>query len=204
MKWYNFIRCNLFSQKYWLLGEKFWSFGIVASIIILIVVAIIAYGPWIPRTKTLLSLRDIPLKLPANFAEFPSKGNCTWAILSHGRFDVIWGEHTGLHDVAEWRVNFYTTQGLEPQLSIDPQYPDTYYPDTKKSISKKYKVTSYDYYMQMEEILKKDSATIDFGFLNPQLKGLKGVDIARLNVNGRKYIMCWVNDEIFVFMFYLY
>jgi hypothetical protein len=79
MKWlYKFISSTkLFSPNFWALVYGF-------TIFILIIVCIIAYGHWIPQTKTLDSLNDFPLKLPANFADFPSTVPCTWAILSYG------------------------------------------------------------------------------------------------------------------------
>jgi hypothetical protein len=164
----------------------------------LIVLFVIAYGPWIPRTKTLASLKDLPLKLPANFAEFPSEGACTWAILSYGSWDVLWGKHTGLQDVAEWRINFYLSQGLQPQFSTDPQYA------IHGVIRKEDEMTMDEYYTEMNERLENSYVTIDLGTFNAQLKGIKGIDIARFVAHERKFIMCWVNDEIFVFAFHVY
>jgi hypothetical protein len=172
----------------------------VAGIIIfiLIVVVINAYGPWIPRTKILPSLKDFPLKLPANFADFPSNGICTWSILSYGRFDILWGEHTGLHDVAEWRINFYVSQGLQPQFHTDIRSA------IRGIINKEDEVTKDEYYVDMMEQLENEYVMKDFGKFNPKLRGIKGIDIARVSVHERKFIMCWVNDKMFVFVFYLY
>jgi hypothetical protein len=150
-------------------------------------------GPWIPKTKTLSSLKDLPLELPANFADFPSEGQCTWSILSHGNCDVLWGKHTGLQDVAEWRVAFHVTQGITPQFTIDPEY----------AIPVTTPVTSDEVYDLIKRQVNSNAALIDLGFFNPRLKTIKGTDIARLS-SERKFIMCWVNEEIFVFVFHLY
>jgi hypothetical protein len=186
-----FISC--FGQS----SQKFWALGILVFAFILFVVAIIAYGPWIPRTKTLQSLNDLPFELPANFADFPSKDTCTWSMLSHGGCDVIWGEHAGLRDVAEWRINFYVSQGLQPDLSPISSDP----PIIPNITSDEYAVTSDTYYKEMTERLKNDFEATDLGLYNPQLEGVDGIYIARFSrKGGRIFVMCWVNEKIFVFV----
>jgi hypothetical protein len=173
--------------------QRFWLFCGYIIVFIFVIVVIITYGPWIPRTKILSSLKDLPLELPANFADFPSEGQCTWSILSRGNWDVLWGKHTGLRDVVEWRIAFHVTQGIVPQSTTDPEY----------AVSDASPMTHDEIYDLIKRQLNSNATLIDLGAFNPQLKTIKGTDIARLS-SERKFIMCWVNEEIFVFVFHLY
>jgi hypothetical protein len=173
--------------------QQFWLFCGYIIVFIFIIVVIITYGPWIPRTKILPSLKDFPLELPGNFSDFPSEGTCTWSILSHGDSDVLWGKHTGLRDVAEWRIAFHVTQGIVPQFTPDPRY----------AIADVSPMTSDEVYDLIKKQLNSDAALIDLGRFNPQLKTIKGTDIAKLS-SERRFIYCWINEEIFVFVFHLY
>jgi hypothetical protein len=190
MKWSQFISFKQSTRRL----LSFCGYIIVFIFIVLFIYEIRREtGPWIPKTKTLPSLKDFPLELPANFADFPSEGECTWSILSCGNWDVLWGKHTGLRDVTEWRIAFHVTQGIVPQPTPDPQY----------AVPHASPMTNNEVYDLIESQLNSSGALVDLGLFNPQLKTIKGTDIARLS-SERKFIMCWVNEEIFVFVFHLY
>jgi hypothetical protein len=174
--------------------RRFLSFCGYIIAFIFIVIIIYDTGPWISKTKTLSSLKDLPLELPANFADFPSEGQCTWSILSCGNWDVLWGKHTGLQDVTEWRMAFHVTQGIVPQPTPDPEY---VVPDASP-------MTSNEVYDLIKEQLNSSAALVDLSFFNSQLKTIKGTNIATLRCSERKFIQCWINEEIFVFVFHLY
>ncbi|MDR1269803.1 MAG: hypothetical protein LBK82_09790, partial [Planctomycetaceae bacterium] len=159
-RWYQFICFKQSPQRLLL----FLGYIVVFILVIIFnIVVIRAYVPcWFHKTKILSSLKDISLELPANFADFPSDGPCTWAILSRGDWDVLWGKHTGLRDVAEWQIAFHVNQGT---TNVSPTTSDKAYDLIKR---------------------KLNTNGIDLGFYNPQLKTIKGIAIARFISSERK------------------
>jgi hypothetical protein len=171
-------------------------------IIGIICLILYAYGPWLPTTQSLSSLDELPYELPINFKSFPAKGKCIWSRLSyHKKYDVLWGEHTGLCDIAKWKINFFIFQGFHPDINIEPNNftrSNTIIPE--EEFIKIFIDTTNQALNESHHSFHID----DLGMYNVNLSGEQGVIIVQFSqTEGRKYISCFVNEKIFVFVFRL-
>jgi hypothetical protein len=144
----------------------------------------------------LISLENYQQNFPKIFMKFPSNGDSILLKKSYKGADVLWGKHTGLLRVAQWKVDVYNSLGVVPNDSIDPIYVKNHYP-IKYAIP----ITAEEIHQNILTMLKKNRNFCDLGNFVPNLSGQNGIAIIRYVQDERYCISCYANDKYYVFVY---